>query len=86
MSDTHYVAAPGNRTTSGHLRYPGFVKGLTETGLTLTAAEILMDQPGFHAGFHGRETMRARQPGLDAIYTHDDEMAIGYWRLAVWPV
>lgn len=72
-----YVGALGTRTTSGHLRYQGFLHGLKETGLTLTAEEILMDQPGFYAGFYGTETMLARQRNLDAIYYHDDEMAIG---------
>lgn len=72
-----YVGALGNRNTSGHLRFQGFVKGLGDFGLILAAEEILMDQPGFYAGFYGTETMMARQGKLDAIYFHDDEMAIG---------
>ncbi len=72
-----YVGALGNRNTSGHLRYQGFLRGLSERGITLTVAEILQDQPGFYAGYYGTETMLARNNALDAIYYHDDEMAIG---------
>jgi LacI family transcriptional regulator, gluconate utilization system Gnt-I transcriptional repressor len=72
-----YVGAFGRRNSSGHLRYQGFVRGLAETNLTLAVAEILEDQPGFYAGYYGTETILARQTGLDAIYYHDDEMAIG---------
>lgn len=72
-----YVGALGNRNTSGRLRFQGFVSGLGETGLTLAAEEHLQDQPGFYAGFYGTETMLARAGDLDAIYYHDDEMAIG---------
>lgn len=72
-----YVGALGKRNTSGHLRYQGFVRGLAETGITLANEQILEDQPGFYAGYYGTETMLARRSDLDAIYYHDDEMAIG---------
>lgn len=72
-----YVGALGNRNTSGHLRYQGFLRGLSELRITLAAEEILQDQPGFYAGYYGTETMLARNNALDAIYFHDDEMAIG---------
>ncbi len=72
-----YVGALGNRNTSGHLRYQGFLRGLSEIGATLAVEEILKDQPGFYAGYYGTETMLARNNDLDAIYYHDDEMAIG---------
>jgi LacI family gluconate utilization system Gnt-I transcriptional repressor len=72
-----YVGALGSRNTSGRLRYQGFVNGLAETGLALAAEETLQDQPGFYAGYYGTETMLARRGDLDAIYYHDDEMAIG---------
>jgi LacI family transcriptional regulator, gluconate utilization system Gnt-I transcriptional repressor len=72
-----YVGALGNRNTSGHLRYQGFVRGLAEGGITLAVEEILKDQPGFYAGYYGTETMLARNNDVDAIYYHDDEMAIG---------
>ena len=72
-----YVGAFGNRNTSGHLRFQGFLRGLAETGLTLAASEILEDQPGFYAGYYGTETLLARCSDPDAIYYHDDEMAIG---------
>ncbi len=72
-----YVGAFGGRNSSGHLRYQGFVRGLAETNLTLAVTEILEDQPGFYAGYYGTETVLARRKDLDAIYYHDDEMAIG---------
>ena len=72
-----YVGALGNRNTSGHLRYQGFTRGLAEIGVTLAVEEKLEDQPGFYAGYYGTETMLARSNDLDAIYYHDDEMAIG---------
>lgn len=38
---------------------------------------MLLDQPGFYAGFYGTETLLGRAQNLDAIYYHDDEMAVG---------
>ncbi|MBI1170148.1 LacI family DNA-binding transcriptional regulator [bacterium] len=72
-----YLGALGRRNTSGHLRYQGFRQGLAETGGQLAVEEILQDQPGFYAGYYGTETILARTSALDAIYYHDDEMAIG---------
>ncbi len=72
-----YVGALGNRNTSGHLRYQGFLRGMGEGGAALVVEEILQDQPGFYAGYYGTETMLARNKEPDAIYYHDDEMAIG---------
>jgi LacI family gluconate utilization system Gnt-I transcriptional repressor len=72
-----YVGALAQRKTSGLLRYKGFVQGLSESGLGLVTQEVLKDQPGFYAGYYGTETMLARNSDLDAIYYHDDEMAIG---------
>ncbi len=72
-----YVGALAERNTTGLLRFEGFCRGLTEAGLTLAAQEILRDQPGFYAGYYGTETMMARAGTVDAIYYHDDEMAIG---------
>ncbi len=72
-----YVGAFGGRNTSGQLRFQGFVQGLTDTGGSLVAQEILQDGAGFYAGYYGTETMLSRTSELDAIYYHDDEMAIG---------
>ena len=72
-----YVGALGGRSTSGHLRYQGFQRGLAETGLEPAGQEILQDGPGFYAGYYGTETLLARHGDLDAVYYHDDEMAIG---------
>jgi len=71
------VGALGNHNTSGHLRCQGFKSGRAELRLTLWVEENLQDQPGFYAGYHGTETMLARNSDLDAIYYHDDEMATG---------
>jgi LacI family transcriptional regulator, gluconate utilization system Gnt-I transcriptional repressor len=72
-----YVGALGNRNTSGHLRYQGFQRGMSEIGMSMAVEEILQDQPGFYAGYYGTETLMSRSNRLDAIYYHDDEMAIG---------
>ena len=38
---------------------------------------MLHDSPGFYPGYYGLETLLARQPDLDVVYFHNDEMAIG---------
>lgn len=72
-----YVGAMASRATMGHTRLQGFTEALTDAGLRLAACEVLQDQPGFYAGFYGAETILSRCPDLDALYFHDDEMAIG---------
>lgn len=72
-----YVGALRDVRCMGELRLDGFVQGLAEAGLALTACEIVTDQPSFYAGFYGTETLVNRAPKLDAIYYHNDEMAIG---------
>ncbi len=64
-------------SASGHVRRRGFAEGLATLGASLVAEEIVHGTPGFYAGFVGTETLLARRGGLDAIYYHDDEMAIG---------
>lgn len=72
-----YVGALRDVPCMGELRLDGFVQGLAEAGLRLKATEIVTDQPSFYAGFYGTETLINRTPKLDAIYFHNDEMAIG---------
>lgn len=72
-----YVGALAGRETMGRARVDGFVAGLAAGGLALAGSEMLLDQPGFYAGFYGTEVLLGRVPKLDAIYYHDDEMAIG---------
>ena len=61
----------------GRARRDGFQSALTRGGRPLADAEILIDAPGFYAGYYGLETLLSRSPRLDAVYFHNDEMAIG---------
>lgn len=72
-----YVGALANRQTMGRTRAEGFAAALRDCGQTLADQEVLHDHPGFYAGYYGTETILSRNPKLDAIYYHDDEMAIG---------
>ncbi len=72
-----YVGALAKRATMGHTRLQGLTQALGDAGLELAASETLQDRPGFYAGYYGTETILSRRPDLDAIYYHDDEMAIG---------
>ena len=72
-----YVGALADRQTMGRTRAEGFAAALRDGGHSLSDSEILHDHPGFYAGFYGTETILSRNPKLDAIYYHDDEMAIG---------
>ncbi len=72
-----YVGALANRTTTGRNRLDGFSAALRDAGAGLAETEILQDHPGFYAGYYGTETILSRRAALDAIYYHDDEMAIG---------
>ena len=46
------------------------------SGFSLIDREVLLDSPGFYAGYYGLETLLARQPKLDVVYFHNEEMAI----------
>jgi LacI family gluconate utilization system Gnt-I transcriptional repressor len=72
-----YVGAMAGVDTMGRARQMGFQAALAEADLTLAAQEVQHDHPSFYAGYVGAETLLARVPQLDAIYFHDDEMAIG---------
>jgi LacI family transcriptional regulator, gluconate utilization system Gnt-I transcriptional repressor len=72
-----YVGALANRQTMGRTRAEGFATALRDAGHRLADREVLHDHPGFYAGFYGTETLFSRNPKLDAIYYHDDDMAIG---------
>lgn len=72
-----YVGALAAINSMGRARQTGFEAALKEADVTLYAQEIMHDHPSFYAGFIGTETILARAPRLDAIYYHDDEMAIG---------
>lgn len=72
-----YVGAMADIETMGRDRQSGFTQALIEADLNLTAEEIQHDRPSFYTGFVGTEMILARNANLDALYFHDDEMAIG---------
>jgi LacI family gluconate utilization system Gnt-I transcriptional repressor len=72
-----YVGALARSDVMGAARMDGFRDALSRAGHPMAEAEILHDAPGFYAGYYGLETLLARRPDLDAVYFHNDEMAIG---------
>ena len=72
-----YVGAEANAPGMGAVRLEGFENALRASDLTLVTKEVLIDRPGFYAGFYGTETVLNRTDTLDAIYYQDDAMAIG---------
>jgi LacI family transcriptional regulator, gluconate utilization system Gnt-I transcriptional repressor len=72
-----YVGALARADVMGSSRLDGFRAALAQAGHPLVDQEVLHDAPGFYAGYYGLETLLARRPDLDAIYFHNDEMAIG---------
>jgi LacI family gluconate utilization system Gnt-I transcriptional repressor len=72
-----FVGALARADVMGYARLEGFSRALAQAGHPLADAEVLHDAPGFYAGYYGLETLLARRPDLDAVYFHNDEMAIG---------
>lgn len=72
-----YVGAMAGSDTMGRSRQAGFAMALQDAGMNFAATEVIHDRPGFYAGYVGTETILARARDLDALYFHDDEMAIG---------
>lgn len=72
-----YVGALARADVMGSSRLDGFRAALAQAGHPLVDQEVLHDAPGFYAGYYGLETLLARRPDLDAVYFHNDEMAIG---------
>lgn len=72
-----YVGALAQSDGMVAARLEGFEAALADAGHPLVAREVLHDAPGFYAGYYGLETLLGRQPGLDVVYFHTDEMAIG---------
>jgi LacI family gluconate utilization system Gnt-I transcriptional repressor len=72
-----YLGAHSRSDVMGQARLDGFSTALAEAGRPLVECEILEDAPSFYAGFYGLEILLARQPDLDLVYFHNDEMAIG---------
>lgn len=72
-----FVGALSRSDVMGQARLTGFEAALAAAGHPLVDREVLLDSPGFYAGFYGLEVLLARQPRLDVVYFHNDEMAIG---------
>lgn len=72
-----YVGALARADVMGSSRLDGFRTALAQAGHPLADQEVLHDAPGFYAGYYGLETLLSRRPDLDAVYFHNDEMAIG---------
>lgn len=72
-----YVGAEAGSASTAAVRLEGFDHALHSAGTELVTSEILIDRPGFYAGYYGTETVLNRVGGLDAIYYQDDAMAVG---------
>jgi LacI family gluconate utilization system Gnt-I transcriptional repressor len=72
-----FAGALNGTATFALNRFKGFSQGVSNAGFSLIGYEILDDKPGFYAGYYATENLLARCPDLDAIYFHDDTMAIG---------
>lgn len=72
-----FVGALARSDVMGQARLDGFALALARAGHPLVDAEVLHDSPGFYAGYYGLEVLLARRPDLDAVWFHNDEMAIG---------
>ena len=71
-----FVGALSRSDVMGTARLDGFSEALARAGFPLVDREVLLDSPGFYAGYYGLETLLARQPKLDVVYFHNEEMAI----------
>lgn len=72
-----YVGALSRSDVMGQARMEGFESALSRAGHPLVDREVLLDSPGFYAGYYGLETLLSRRPDLDVVHFHNDEMAIG---------
>lgn len=73
-----YVGAfRGAQASNGRNRLKGLAMALEEADLSPIVSEIVVDRPGFYSGFFGTEIIFSRDANIDALYFHDDEMAIG---------
>lgn len=72
-----FVGALAQADVMGRARMEGFEAAFTGGGARFVDREVLLDRPGFYPGYYGLETLLARQTGLDVVYFHNDEMAIG---------
>ena len=72
-----YVGAEAGAASTAAVRLEGFEQALHSAGIELATREILIDRPGFYAGYYGTETVLNRVGNLDAIHYQDDAMAVG---------
>ena len=72
-----FVGAEAHTPGMGMVRLEGFERALASAECQLATKEILIDRPGFYAGYYGTETVLNRHGSLDAIYYQEDNMAVG---------
>jgi LacI family gluconate utilization system Gnt-I transcriptional repressor len=72
-----FVGALSRADVMGQARLDGFQSALSSAGHPLVDREVLHDSPGFYPGYYALELLLSRQPSLDVVYFHNDEMAIG---------
>lgn len=72
-----FVGAEANTPGMGMVRFEGFMEALNAGGGQLVTREILIDRPGFYAGYYGTETVLSRVGRLGGIYYQEDNMAVG---------
>lgn len=72
-----YIGALGGSDAQAMARLDGFKSALSQQPGASVEVEMLQDVPCFYAGFYGIEILLTRHPDLEAVYFHNDEMAIG---------
>jgi LacI family gluconate utilization system Gnt-I transcriptional repressor len=72
-----FVGAEANTPGMGMVRLEGFRDAVNAGNAQLATVEILIDRPGFYAGYYGTETVLSRMGDLDGIYYQEDNMAVG---------
>lgn len=72
-----YVGALGRADVMGQARMEGFEAAFAGAGHPIQGRIVLNDMPGFYPGYYGLELLLSAHAGLDVVYFHNDEMAIG---------
>lgn len=72
-----YVGTSRNTANAAAARLSGFSKAVSDGGGKLTKQLCLNDIPGFYPGFYGTEQLLSAEPGVEAIFFQNDNMAVG---------
>lgn len=78
-----YVGHDLGRDTRAAKRLAGFEAALAESGLALADRELSEAPSSVESGRDALEQLLARQPGLDAVYFSNDDMAVGGYFLCL---